>query len=161
MEEQIMYKAFKSNPSINNLKFEKGPFFHEMYNVDGSQESMTSTISELEQKMIEFGMDESSANLFKFSIYEAIQNAQQHGYNKTGENVVVTAIFSKPRYIVSVISKGDSPFDFGIVEEQIKDQNFLKFQNGKRGFKAMYMLCDQVIVGIDNNCTDVFLEKIN
>jgi len=156
-----MYKAFKSDQSIKDLKFEKCPFFHEIYKVDGSQESMTDTLSALETKLIEFGMEESSANNFKFSIYEAIQNAQQHGYDKTGESVIVTALFSKPRYMVSVVSRGDVPLDFAIIEDQIKDQDFLKFQNGKRGFKAMFKICDQLIVGIDNNYTDVLLEKIN
>ena len=122
---------------------------------------MTDTLSALETKLIEFGMEESSANNFKFSIYEAIQNAQQHGYDKTGESVIVTALFSKPRYMVSVVSRGDVPLDFAIIEDQIKDQDFLKFQNGKRGFKAMFKICDQLIVGIDNNYTDVLLEKIN
>ncbi len=121
---------------------------------------MTNTLSELEKKLFEYGMDEYSTNLFKFSIYEAIQNAQQHGYNISGENILVTATFFKPRFFVSVISKG-TPLDMRVVKDQVADDDFLKKINGKRGFKAMYKICDQMIVGVDGDYTDIILEKIN
>lgn len=162
MAEDTMYVSFKSEESLKYLSFDKDAIlFHKLYKVDGSQDSMINTISELEQKLVECGMNESSANMFKFSIYEAIQNAQQYGYNESGEDIAVSALFAKPRYFVSVISKGKEPIDLNIISNQISDQDFLKKQNGKRGFKAMYKLCDQLIVGIDGKYTDIILEKIN
>jgi len=118
----------------------------------------------LTRTILSHGTDAKKAGEFVYSIMEAVQNAQEHGYhfekyNADGDinKIQLSFIFTKQQDIVSVTSRGS--LDIEKAKKSVSSTENLQLSNRGRGFYIMTKYCDVVYPLAENGMLDILLIK--